>query len=297
MLLAGFSLEEMTPDGLLPIALFLMKHDYNKAAVMVIDAILVSTPNDMHLIKTRSRLEADFDQPKALQSLLELMKLGVADASDYLLYGRLLWVVEKDQKAAGDALSHAVEICQPSERFDTLVECAHIKGAIGDEEGAVKYFTEADSIGQLDFEALKRLGGMRLTSGDAAAAKESLNRAAAMDPSNATVRQRLGSCKLVTGDVAGAVADLDAAILLGLQSPFTYQSRGVANLQLGQLDAALADLNQAVAESEQQMLHDALRWRAEVKRKMGDHQGAIADESKAKSIEFELPANNRFYLL
>lgn len=69
MLLTGVPLEEASPDSLAPIVKFFMDHDCNKAAVMVIDAMLVNMPNDMHLIQSRYRLEAEFDLPKALQSL------------------------------------------------------------------------------------------------------------------------------------------------------------------------------------------------------------------------------------
>lgn len=263
-----------------------MEHDCNKAAVMVINAMLVSTPDDVYLIKSRSRLEAEFDLSNALRSLSELINLGVADASDYLLYGQLLYSVEKDQQAAGDALSHALAICEPSDRFDMLVTCANSKGVMGDLQGALEYFAEADSLGQLNFNDLKRLGELQVIVGDRAAALDPLNRAAAMEPNNASVRQQQGACKLFAEDHAGAVADLDAAILHGERSTLTYRCRGIANLRLGQLDTALADLDQAVAEeSEQQHLCEALVWRAEVKHELANHMDAVADMDRASNIQ------------
>lgn len=187
MLLTGSPLEEMSPDSLVPIVKFFMEHECHKAAVMVIDAMLVNMPNDKHLIQSRSRLEAEFDLPKALRSLAELIKLGVANASDYLLFGQLLFLVREDKEAASMAMSQAVAICEPSDRFMILVDCAHTKGRLGDLQGAVQCFIEADSLGQLDFEALRRLGGFQLRIGDAATAVGPLNRAALMDPSDGTV--------------------------------------------------------------------------------------------------------------
>lgn len=262
-----------------------MEHDCKKAAVMVINAMLVSMPNDMYLIKTRSHLEAECDPPQALRRLSERISLGVADASDYLLYGLLLFSVEKNQQAAGDALTHALAICEPSDRFHMLVTCANGKGEMGDLEGARKCFAEADSLGKLNFSDLKRLGELQITVGNLAAALGSLNRAAAMEPSNASVRHQQGACKLYAGDHAGAVVDLNAAILHGSRGA-TYRCRGIANLRIGQLDSALADLNQALAEeSEQQFLHEALVWRAEVKHKLGNQLGAVADMDRASNIQ------------
>lgn len=203
--------------------------------------------------------------------------------------------MKQDKKAASKAMSHAVAIGEPSDRFNILVDCAHSRGRIDDLPDAVNYFIEADSLGQLDFEALRRLGGFQLMMGDAAAAVGPLYRAAVMDPSDGTVRQRLGSCKLVLEDAIGAIADLDAAISLGLESSVTYRSRGVANWLLRHFDAALADLHQAVAmESEEVALQEALMWRAEVKRKLGDHEGAVADDNKSAGTQ---PVSlNHFYL-
>lgn len=71
-------------------------------------------------------LEATYEPHKALQSFSQYFQLGDGDASDFLSYNRLLLHMN-DQTGAVDALGHALAGCEPSERFEVLVECAHCK--------------------------------------------------------------------------------------------------------------------------------------------------------------------------
>ena len=176
------------------------------------------------------------------------------------MYGQLLFAAGH-QQAGLDAVSHAVAICKPAERFEVLLNCAFAKAGMGDCVGALSYLSEADSLGQLDFSAVQLLGELHSTVGGVATAVAIFNRAAAMEPSNARVRQQRGACKDTLGDHTGAIEDLSAAIQLGLDNALTYRYRGLANLQLGQLQAALADLDQAIAKKPDHC--KALLWRAE----------------------------------
>ena len=262
------------------------EYRYHEVSAMVIDAILLNTQKHTDLLRPpRAAREA---KHQALQRLSERFQLGGGRTSDYLLYGHLLFEVDEDRQGAADALSHAIAICEPGERFRVLVICAHRRVAMSDHAGALKDLSEADTLGQLDFLAVKQLAELHSAYGDAATAIAMFDRAAVMEPSNARIRQQLGGVKLfVVGDAAGAVADLDAAVLLGMRTSPTYRARGCANMKLGQLQAALADMDQAVRvaqQSKQAYLHVALTWRAVVRSEMGDFQGAVSDMDAANDI-------------
>ena len=111
-LLAGSSLEQQSPEVLYPLLKTLMDDGHNEAAAMVIDAILITTPDDTTLIKQRAALKTTFDPHKALQSFSELFQLGGGDASDYVSYGRLLQYMS-DHTGAVDALCHWQGVSHP----------------------------------------------------------------------------------------------------------------------------------------------------------------------------------------
>ena len=232
---------------------------------MVIDAILLSKPNDAQLIGERALLECSYDLLKALQSFSECFALGGGSAPDYSMYGRLLLQHGEDQQAAVNALNLATSTCEPHERFHILVECATGKRAIGDLQGSLQHLAEADTLGQLDFHNLEVLAELHNTANDSAAAASAYDKAAVVEPSNASIRQKRALCKLDLGDVAGGIADLDAAILLGLNDANTYTVRGFVRLQHNQLELALADFDQAHAK---EPLYETLVWRAEAKHRM-----------------------------
>ena len=107
---------QQPPEVLHPLLSSLMEEGHEEAAAMVIDAILVSTPKDTQLIRLRAELELAYDPQRALRTLSKYFQLGGGDASDLLLYGRLLFTENQDAKAATAVLSHARAICEPSEK-------------------------------------------------------------------------------------------------------------------------------------------------------------------------------------
>lgn len=283
-MLAGSSLEQQAPVVLYPLLSALVDSEHNEAAAMVIDAILLSTPDETPLIQMRAALEATFEPHKALQSFSEYFQLGGGDAVDFVTYSRLLLHVN-DPTTAADALGHALARCEPSERFNVLVKCARCKEAMNDRPGALRHLAEADTLGLLDFDDVMMLAELYSTHGDVATAVATFDRAAVMEPSNARVRQQRGACKGTLGDNYGAIADLDAAILLGLDNALTYNYRGTVNMELSQPEAALADFEQAVVkQSDPKGLHDALADRAAIKYLLGDFQDATADMQSAHAV-------------
>jgi len=281
-LLAGSLLEQQPHEVLMPLHETLLSDGHFEAAIMVIDAALISAPQHTELLSKRARLEIHLQPLKAIQTFSECFEAGGGSAEDYLFYGQLLFYEAGHRQASLDAISHAVDICKPAERFEVLLTCAFNKVDMGDRVGALSHLSEADSLGQLDFFCVKQLGELHSTAGNVATAVAIFDRAAAMEPSDARIRQQRGACKDTLGDPIGAIEDLNAAIQLGLDNALTYKYRGVANMQLGQFEAALADLDQAVAKEPDHL--EALLWRAEVNSRMGRIQDAIADLDLAHGI-------------
>ncbi|KAL3158455.1 hypothetical protein ABBQ38_010689 [Trebouxia sp. C0009 RCD-2024] len=255
-----------------------------EAAVMVIDALLVSTPDDIQLVLMRAELEKTYEPQRALQTFAEYFQLGGGNASDYLSYGRLL-CTENHRIAATAALTHALAICEPSEKFHNLLDLASCKELIGDRRGALRDLSEADSLGQLCAGGLTLLAELHARRGDAAAAIATLDRAALIEPLSGSTTEQRAACKYKVGDYSGAKADLDTAISLGVNHSVSYKTRGLANMQLGHFEAALADLNQAVARQLDRGCHyEALVDRAALRQRMGNLQNAVADLDPAHRI-------------
>lgn len=142
-----------------------------------------------------ANLKVNFCPRKAMQSSSECFQLGGGHAADYVWYGKLLHEEEKDQLGAINAMSHAVAICEPCERFNLLVMSEMIKAEIDDGPGALRDpVEEADTLGQLEFDHLKQLAEMHSTAGDVITAVAAYDRGAAMECSIARIRQ-LGASK------------------------------------------------------------------------------------------------------
>lgn len=259
-------------------------------AVMVMDAMSVTSGGGISKktkaawIKLHAKLEVNFCPRKAMQSSSECFQLGGGHATDYLWYGKLLHEEEKDQLGATNAVSHAVAICEPCERFNLLVMSEMIKAEIDDGPGALRDpVEEADTLGQLEFDHLKQLAEMRSTAGDVTTAVATYDRGAAMERSIARIKQP-GASKNTLGDHAGAIADLDAAIQLGLDNALTYMHRGDTKMHLGQFSASLADLDRTVAKQPHCHHYRACVVRVQVKYRMCDPQDAVADMDAAHEI-------------
>ena len=257
-----------------------------EAAAMVTDALLVSTPKDTLLIRLRAELQLAYDPQRALQTLSEYLQLGGGDASDYQLYGHILFQENHNAKAATAALSHAAAICEPAEKFDILVELAWCKELTGDSQGALKDLAEADSlaIGQLGVGPLTLLAVLHARNRDRASAIAALDRASLIEPLSVSIAEHRAAIKHKFGDYSGAIADLDAIISLGVNHSVAYKARGLANMQLGRFEAALNDLNQAVAKQSNKEFQ-ALVFRATLHHRMGNLQNAVADLDTAHQIQ------------
>ncbi|KAL3158458.1 hypothetical protein ABBQ38_010692 [Trebouxia sp. C0009 RCD-2024] len=266
--------------------LFALKDDgHNEAAAMVIDVLLVRTSNRKLLIRMRAELEQTYEPQRALQSFSEYFQLGGGTASDYESYGRLL-LEENDGEAATAALSQAIAICEPSDKFGMLIKRACCKFQSGDQQGTLNDLLEAENLELLDARLLIVLAELHAHYGHVATAISVLDRAALMGPLDARTTEKRAAWKQSIKDHAGAKADLDTVISLGVDTSLIYKNRGVANMHLGHFEAALADFNQAVEQqSDREEHHQALVHRAALQQSMGNPQDAIADLDTAEQIQ------------
>ncbi|KAL3158459.1 hypothetical protein ABBQ38_010693 [Trebouxia sp. C0009 RCD-2024] len=280
----GSSLEQQPPEVLYPLLSTLTDDGHKEAAAMVINSLLVSTPENIQLVRMRAELEQAYEPQRALQSFSEFFQFGGGTASDYMSYGHLL-LQEKDGEAATAAVSQAIAICEPSEKFGMLVARACCKFESGDQQGALNDLSEAENLELLNARPLHVLAELHAECGDAATAKSVLDRAALMGPRDAKTTEKRAAWKHYDKVHAGAKADSHMVTSLGITTSVFYKNRSAANMQLGHFDAALADFNQAVkTQSDQEEHYQALMYRAAAKEGMGNRQDAIADLDTAEHI-------------
>jgi len=70
-LLAGSSLEQQPHEVLMPLLETLLNDAHYEAAIMVIDAALISTPQHTELLSKRAHLEIPLQPLKAIQTFSE----------------------------------------------------------------------------------------------------------------------------------------------------------------------------------------------------------------------------------
>ncbi len=175
----------------------------------------------------------------------------------------------------------------PDQQSQIMEERAIVKFAMGDHQGALQDYEQANSIVPLTGDSVRRFAELHSTVGDVTTAVSLFVRAAGIDPSNGRIFQQCDACKTTLGDYAGSVADLTTAIRLGRDNSKSYVYRGIANMKMNCLAAALADLSQALVLNPDN--NEAFSWRAEVKSLMGDHRGAVEDMDSAHLIQCLTP--------
>ena len=168
-----------------------------------------------------------------------------------------------------------------------------VKFAMGDHQGALQDYEQANSIVPLMGDSVRRFAELQSTVGDVTTAVSLFDKAASIDPSNERTFQQRGACKTSLGDYTGSLADLTTAMRVGKDDSKSYVYRGIANMKCKCLAAALADLSQALVLNPDN--NEAFGWRAEVRSLMGDHRGAVEDMDSADLIQRLTPndRNNR----
>lgn len=98
-----------------------------------------------------------------------------------------------------------------------------------------------------------------------------------MEPTNATALHNRGSLHERAGRPDAAIADFTAAIAADPCCAASYNARGVLLLGAGRAAEAAADLDAAVSLSAAGGAPSAalLRNRAQARRELGDHHGAV----------------------
>ncbi|WP_420102447.1 tetratricopeptide repeat protein [Bosea sp. (in: a-proteobacteria)] len=116
-----------------------------------------------------------------------------------------------------------------------------------------------------------------------------IDRAIGLDASNADFLVTRASIRSSLGKPRAALVDLDRAIALAPDVEHAWSLRGLTRLGVDELKPALADFDEAVRLSPRSP--DNYLFRADVRRRLGDAEGAQRDrETAMKLLAQDLPA-------
>jgi tetratricopeptide (TPR) repeat protein len=156
----------------------------------------------------------------------------------------------------------------------------------GDTRRAIELLTEALAIDPEDAAARRTRGSMRLSSGDAAGAKEDFEALLSAHPGDADLLRLRALAKEGLGDARGALADLDAALAAGTAAGMVDAHlqfrRGGLLRGLGKTEEAEAALTEAIRLDARFV--PAVRGRSAVRFERRDFAGALADAEAAIAI-------------
>ena len=175
------------------------------------------------------------------------------------------------------------------------------RAELGDYAEAIEDYSQALKLNP-DAEVYKKRGKARAELGDYAEAIEDYSQALKLNP-DAEVYKKRGKARAELGDYAEAIEDYSQALKLNPKDVFTYGSRADIKRQLGDYTGAIEDYNQAIKNLKdgsftyQTYTEHGLRTttitpddsficsiyndRGWMKRKQGDHIGAMEDYTRA----------------
>nr|WP_093904908.1 tetratricopeptide repeat protein [Streptomyces sp. cf386] len=219
------------------------------------------------------------DQRAAVAALNQALALTPDDPHSLALRGEYHRVLEAHDKALRD-LDRALAL-NPADAFAaasrgaTRLSRHELDDALTDLDRAVALKPDYPW-------ALVRRARVHRTLGDAVRQLADLDRAVALDPDWAWVRCVRGDALRVAGRDEEALADYDHALALEPGYGSARASRGASLASLGRYEEALAELDRVL---EQRPTYAwALLRRAEVRRHLGDDDGAAQDEARAAGV-------------
>ncbi|KAL0051931.1 hypothetical protein WJX82_004713 [Trebouxia sp. C0006] len=181
----GSSLEQQ-PHEVLPLHETLLSDGHFEAAIMVIDAALISAPQHTELLSKRACLDIHLQPLKAIQTFSECFEAGGGSAEDYLIYGQLLFYEAGHWQASLDAISHAVDICE-------------LPSTVGGVATAVAIFNRAAAMEPSNARVRQQRGACKDTLGDHTGAIENLSAAIQLGLDNALTYRYRGLANLQLG--------------------------------------------------------------------------------------------------
>ncbi|KAL2630789.1 hypothetical protein R1flu_015475 [Riccia fluitans] len=132
----------------------------------------------------------------------------------------------------------------------------------------------------------------RLSSKHCATALENLNKIVDLNPGNATLLCRRGFLRAQLKDPAGALEDLNKAVSLEPKNLLALQERGFlkSSDSIRDYDGALVDLNKTLRMGGEKTTfrYSILKYRAFVKFRLGDADGALFEALQALCVRFVL---------
>jgi Flp pilus assembly protein TadD len=146
-------------------------------------------------------------------------------------------------QALESGLRGAAATGNPAIRDLALERLATLLVRAGRRDEALKI---AETVTLKDPEALNAVGAAQAEAGNLAAARQSFEKAAAADPSDASAKLNLGTLLLRSGDGASAKTQLEAAVRLEPAAPAPWEALGQARAETGDAEGARAAWSKAV---------------------------------------------------
>ncbi len=234
------------------------------------------------------------------------------------------WLNRAEIRARAGRLDLAIEDCDTAiERFPESVEAWSLRGSVVSETDPARALADHDRAVQLgpdDVRARVARGVSRKRTGDLAGAIRDYDRAIELDPTHFAAWVNRANAHKIANDLPAALRDLDRAVVVDGRQVQGWQDRAEIRRMLGDHAGALEDFDHAIgiapaigalrtrraytvwemrdASRIRQARTDAdkgveldpmsaMAWRvrAQIRRAMGDNDGAIVDYRRSLEIE------------
>ena len=216
---------------------------------------------------------------EALEALNGMLETGKEPAAILLMRANLLFTMERYAEAAADCVQ-VLEL-----KPDSHIACfqlARSKRALGEPDKAIEQLDRAIGIKDDFAEGYALRAEINLALGKGKAALSDVEKLIDLAPDDETAWLLRGRCNELLGDASTAFGDYQQAMELNPFNEEAYLLSGRLTMAQGKYGEAIALFDEAIEHNEN--FTGAYAARALAKRQTGDHEGALADEEKARDL-------------
>ena len=227
---------------------------------------------------------------EALETLNDMVATGEEQANSLLMRANFLYMNEQYVECAADC-EQIIEI-EP-ENFTANFLLAKTEQNTGDLTKAICHLDQAININEDFIEAYTLRADIYLAMERGNDALVDIEKVIALEPEDETAYLLRARTYELLGNKQASLLDYQLVLDLNPFNEDAYMPAGRLLMAAERYDDALALFNEATENIEN--FAEAYAARAAVKHQIGDHEGALADEETAKSLDidkFETPDEN-----
>jgi len=219
---------------------------------------------------------------EALEALNGMVETGEEPEITLLMRANLFFTMEKYVDSAADCMQ-VLEL--KPDNYIACFQLAKTQRALGEPIKAVEYLDKATAIkpGFADGYALRADIHLALEKGNDALAD--VERLIELTPEDETVYLLRGRCHELLGDANAAYLDYQLASEFNPFNEEAYLLTGKLMMTQEKYDEAITLFDEAIEHNEK--FAKAYAARAYAKHQKGDHESAVADEEKARELNFD----------